>query len=65
MAEMITNKNGPEERALESEERLRLGEAAGEIATFALDLASGKWDWSPRAASLFGFDSEARCPASS
>src|SRR5581483_5752914 len=44
-----------EDRIRASEERLRLGEAAGGIATFELDLDSRKWDWSPRAAALFGF----------
>jgi PAS domain S-box-containing protein len=35
-----------------SEERLRLGETAGGIATFDLNLSTGKWNWSPQAASL-------------
>jgi PAS domain S-box-containing protein len=51
--------SGLVERAGASEERLRLGEAAGGIATFELNLAESKWDWSPRAAALFGFDPEA------
>src|SRR5580700_9954780 len=51
--------SGLAERAGASEERLRLGEAAGGIATFELNLAESKWDWSPRAAALFGFDPEA------
>ena len=41
-----------------SEEQLRLGEAAGGIATFEFDLGERTWDWSPRAATLFGFDPE-------
>lgn len=37
----------------ESEERLRLGEAASGIATFAYEMSSGKWNWSPQATCLF------------
>jgi hypothetical protein len=36
-----------------SEERLRLGEAASGIATFAYEVSTGKWNWSPQAACLF------------
>jgi PAS domain S-box-containing protein len=39
-------------RVRASEERLRLGETAGGIATFDLDLSTGKWNWSTQAASL-------------
>jgi len=42
-------------RVRASEERLRLGETAGGIATFELDLTTGKWNWSDQAASVFGF----------
>src|SRR5208337_5657336 len=58
MPETKNNTNGPDERARASEERLRLGEAAGGIATFEFDFNSRKWDWSLRAAPLFGFASE-------
>jgi PAS domain S-box-containing protein len=58
MPETVNDTNGPAERARASEERLRLGEAAGGIATFEFDLNARKWDWSPRAVSLFGFRSE-------
>ena len=45
-----------EERVRDSEERLRLGEAASGIATFQYDLNTGAWDWSNQAARLFGLD---------
>jgi PAS domain S-box-containing protein len=48
--------NGSEERARESERRLRLAEAASGIGSFEMDLASGNWDWSPQCAALFGID---------
>jgi PAS domain S-box-containing protein len=48
--------NDLEKRARASEERLRLAEAASGIAAFDLDLKSGSWNWSPRAALLFGLD---------
>jgi PAS domain S-box-containing protein len=38
-----------------SEERLRLAETAGGIATFELDLSTGTWNWSTQAAAVFGF----------
>jgi PAS domain S-box-containing protein len=41
-------------RVRASEERLRLGETAGGIATFELDLSTGKWNWSSQAAVVFG-----------
>ena len=44
------------ERVRASEERLRLGEAAGGIATFELDLDARQWNWTTQAASLFGFN---------
>jgi PAS domain S-box-containing protein len=44
-----------EYRIRASEERLRLAESAGGIATFELDLVSRLWDFSPHATSLFGF----------
>ena len=40
-----------------SEERLRLAEAASGIGTFEFDLATGRWEWTPQVAVLFGFDS--------
>ncbi len=42
-------------RVRASEERLRLGETAGGIATFELDLTTGKWNWSAQAAGVLGF----------
>jgi hypothetical protein len=42
-----------EERLLASEERLRLGEIAGGIATFEYDNASSAWNWSAQAAPIF------------
>ena len=44
------------ERLRASEERLRLGEIAGAIATFEYDYASGAWNWSAQAAAIFGRD---------
>jgi PAS domain S-box-containing protein len=58
MPETVDDTNASAERARASEERLRLGEAAGGIATFEFDLNVLKWDWSPRAVSLFGFSPE-------
>jgi PAS domain S-box-containing protein len=43
-----------EKRLRASEERLRLGEIAGGIATFEFDYASGAWNWSAQAAAIFG-----------
>ena len=45
-------------RLIVSEERLRLAEAAGGIATFELNFDTGVWDWSSQAALLFGCDAE-------
>jgi PAS domain S-box-containing protein len=45
-----------EERLLASEERLRLGEIAGGIATFEYDTASSAWNWSAQAAPIFGLN---------
>ena len=45
-----------EERLRASEERLRLGEIAGGIATFEYEYADGKWNWSAQAAAIFGLD---------
>ena len=51
-----TGKNSELHRQVRaSEERLRLGEAAGGIATFELDLTTGNWNWSAQAAAVFGF----------
>src|ERR1700730_15133187 len=47
-----------EERLRASEERLRLGEIAGGIATFEYDYASGEWNWSAQAAAIFGLDKQ-------
>jgi PAS domain S-box-containing protein len=44
------------ERLRASEERLRLGEIAGGIATFAYDYASSDWNWSAQAATIFGLE---------
>ena len=50
------NRDGEyEERLRASEERLRLGEIAGGIATFEYNYASGAWNWSAQAAAIFGF----------
>jgi PAS domain S-box-containing protein len=45
-----------EERLHASEERLRLGEIAGGIATFEYNYASGGWNWSSQAAAIFGLE---------
>ena len=51
-----TGKNSELHRQVRaSEERLRLGETAGGIATFELDLTTGNWNWSAQAAGVFGF----------
>jgi PAS domain S-box-containing protein len=47
-----------EARLRDSEERLRLGEIAGGIATFEYDYASGAWNWSAQAAAIFGLDEQ-------
>jgi PAS domain S-box-containing protein len=47
-----------EARLRASEERLRLGEIAGGIATFEYDYASGAWNWSAQAAAIFGINKE-------
>src|SRR5579863_5818682 len=47
-----------EDRLRASEERLRLGEIAGGIATFEYDYASGAWNWSAQAAAIFGRDEQ-------
>ena len=41
-----------------SEERMRLVEAAGEIASFELELDSNRWNWSQGAVSLLGLAGE-------
>src|SRR5665213_214557 len=45
-----------EERLRASEERLRLGEIAGGIATFEYKYADAKWNWSAQAAAIFGLE---------
>ena len=45
-----------EARLRASEERLRLAETAGGIATFELDLTTNEWEWTPQIAALFGLD---------
>ena len=47
-----------EARLRASEERLRLGEIAGGIATFEYDYASHAWNWSAQAAAIFGLGEE-------
>jgi PAS domain S-box-containing protein len=47
-----------EERLRASEDRLRLGEIAGRIATFEFDYARSSWNWSPQAAAIFGLDEQ-------
>jgi PAS domain S-box-containing protein len=49
---------GYEERLRASEERLRLGEIAGGIATFEYDYDRRAWSWSAQAAPILGIDSE-------
>jgi len=56
MQDKERDSNGSVERALASEGRLRLAEAASGIGTFEMDLGSGNWDWSPQCAALFGID---------
>jgi PAS domain S-box-containing protein len=46
------------ERFRASEERLRLGEIAGGIATFEYDYGSSAWNWSAQAAAIFGLDKQ-------
>ena len=48
---------GYEERLRASEERLRLGEIAGGIATFEYDYGGRAWYWSAQAAPILGLDS--------
>jgi PAS domain S-box-containing protein len=45
-----------EERLRASEERLRLGEIAGGIATFEYEYTDARWNWSAQAAAVFGLD---------
>ena len=45
-----------EERLRASEERLRLGEIAGRIATFEYEYADARWNWSVQAAAIFGLE---------
>jgi hypothetical protein len=45
-----------EERLRASQERLRLGEIAGGIATFEYEYAKARWNWSAQAAAIFGLD---------
>src|SRR5581483_860555 len=40
------------------EEQVRLGEIAGGIATFELDLDTRRWRWTSQAANIFGFDAK-------
>jgi PAS domain S-box-containing protein len=47
-----------EARLRASEERLRLGEISGGIATFEYDYASHAWNWSAQAAAIFGLGEE-------
>jgi PAS domain S-box-containing protein len=49
---------GYEERLRASEERLRLGEIAGGIATFEYDYDGRVWNWSAQAAPILGTGSE-------
>jgi hypothetical protein len=54
-----THRDGEFDKRLRaSEERLRLGEVAGGIATFEYDYASGAWNWSAQAAAIFGRDEQ-------
>ena len=54
----IDHDEGHEERLRASEERLRLGEIAGGIATFEYDYDRRTWSWSAQAAPILGIDSE-------
>src|SRR3978361_1551919 len=47
-----------EERLRASEERLRLGDTAGGVATVDTNYASGGWNWSAQAAAIFGLDKQ-------
>src|ERR1700681_3651865 len=54
-----TEREGNYEKRLRvSEERLRLGEIAGGIATFEYEYTSRAWNWSAQAAAIFGLDKE-------
>ena len=54
----IDHDEGYKERLRASEERLRLGEIAGGIATFEYDYDRRTWRWSAQAAPILGIDSE-------
>jgi PAS domain S-box-containing protein len=54
----IDHDEGYEERLRASEERLRLGEIAGGIATFEYDYDRRTWSWSAQAAPILGIDSD-------
>ena len=57
MSDMERERNY-EERLRASEERLRLGEIAGGIATFEYEYADATWNWSAQAAAIFGLESQ-------
>jgi len=64
MNETWRDREDTEARLRASEERLRLAEAAGGVATFELDLALNDWEWTPQIATLFGFDPRGPKPSS-
>jgi PAS domain S-box-containing protein len=57
MSDMERERNY-EERLGASEERLRLGEIAGGIATFEYEYADATWNWSAQAAAIFGLENQ-------
>ena len=49
-----------EHRPRETEERFRVAQTASGIGWFEWDLTTDAWEWTPPAASLFGFDANDR-----
>ena len=46
-----------------TEDRFRIAQAAGGIGWFEWDISTGKWEWTPHVAVLFGFDPQKPRPA--
>ncbi len=59
MHEPVDHTNELEGRLRASQDRLHHIEQASGVATFELDLRSGRWHWSAHAAALFGLDTPA------
>jgi PAS domain S-box-containing protein len=60
---MDEDQHNPKEIAAhfrDSETWLRSAEEAGGVGTFELDIASGRWKWTPQVNVLFGFDRQAQ-----